>query len=95
MTPSARPLSAPSGWVTTDDYPARDIRERREGVTRFSPGDRAAYASGPMGAYAEFHAVPAARAVQVVQQAGQFSRLGNDPEPSFTIKIESDDSAGC
>lgn len=36
-----------------------------EGVTRFAPGDRAAYASGPMGAYAEFHVVPAARAVHV------------------------------
>lgn len=25
------------------------------GVTRFAPGDRAAYATGPVGAYAEFH----------------------------------------
>jgi NADPH:quinone reductase len=36
-----------------------------EGVQRFKPGDRAAYASGPMGAYAQFHVVPAARAVHV------------------------------
>jgi NADPH:quinone reductase len=36
-----------------------------EGVDRFKPGDRAAYASGPMGAYAQFHVVPAARAVRV------------------------------
>jgi NADPH:quinone reductase len=36
-----------------------------EGVERFRPGDRCAYASGPMGAYAQFHVVPAARAVHV------------------------------
>ncbi|MDB5453111.1 MAG: quinone oxidoreductase [Caulobacteraceae bacterium] len=36
-----------------------------EGVERFKAGDRVAYASGPMGAYAEFHVVPAARAVRV------------------------------
>jgi NADPH2:quinone reductase len=35
-----------------------------EGVTRFVPGDRAAYA-GESGAYAEFHAVRAARAVKL------------------------------
>ena len=33
-----------------------------EGVDRFKPGDRVAY-SGQGGAYAEFHAIPAARAV--------------------------------
>jgi len=36
-----------------------------EGVTRFAPGDTAVYASGPIGAYAEFNAVPADRAVKV------------------------------
>lgn len=36
-----------------------------EGVTRFQPGDTAVYASGPIGAYAEFNAVPADRAVKV------------------------------
>jgi len=36
-----------------------------EGVTRFSPGDRVAYGNGPLGAYAEFHVVPADRAVKV------------------------------
>jgi NADPH2:quinone reductase len=36
-----------------------------EGVERFAAGDRVAYASGPMGAYAEFHVVPAGRAVKV------------------------------
>lgn len=34
-----------------------------EGVTRFKVGDLVAYASGPIGAYAELHAVSAARAV--------------------------------
>jgi NADPH2:quinone reductase len=36
-----------------------------EGVTRFKVGDLAAYASGPIGAYAEFHVVAAERAVQI------------------------------
>jgi NADPH2:quinone reductase len=36
-----------------------------EGVTRFVPGDRAAYGNGPLGAYAEFHLVPAGRAVKI------------------------------
>lgn len=35
------------------------------GVTRFAPGDRVAYASGPPGAYAEAHVVRADRAVRV------------------------------
>ena len=36
-----------------------------EGVTRFKIGDRVAYASGPIGAYAEMHAVLADKAVHV------------------------------
>lgn len=36
-----------------------------EGVTRFVPGDQAVYASGPIGAYAEQHAVNADRAVKL------------------------------
>jgi NADPH2:quinone reductase len=36
-----------------------------EGVTRFKVGDRAAYGTGPMGAYAEAHVVPANRAVRL------------------------------
>ncbi len=35
------------------------------GVDRFRPGDRIAYASGPIGAYSEFHVVAADRAVKV------------------------------
>ncbi len=36
-----------------------------DGVTRFKAGDLIAYASGPLGAYAEFHAVSADRAVRL------------------------------
>jgi NADPH2:quinone reductase len=36
-----------------------------EGVTRFAPGDRIAYCTGPIGAYAEAHVVQEARAVKV------------------------------
>jgi NADPH2:quinone reductase len=36
-----------------------------EGVTRFKIGDRAAYGTGPIGAYAEAHVVPANRAVHL------------------------------
>src|SRR5690606_38133531 len=36
-----------------------------EGVTNFKPGDRVAYASGPVGAYAEAHNVAAASSVKV------------------------------
>lgn len=36
-----------------------------DGVTRFQTGDRIAYASGPLGAYAEYHSVVADRAVKL------------------------------
>ena len=36
-----------------------------EGVTRFAPGDVVAYASGPIGAYAEYAATAAERAVRL------------------------------
>ena len=36
-----------------------------EGVTRFKAGDRAAYGTGPLGAYAEAHVVPENRAVHL------------------------------
>lgn len=36
-----------------------------DGVTRFKVGDLIAYASGPLGAYAQFHAVAADRAVHL------------------------------
>lgn len=39
--PAAKPIPGtprgnPAGWVTTDDYPARALREGREGTTGFS-----------------------------------------------------------
>lgn len=36
-----------------------------EGVTELAPGDRVAYASGPLGAYAERRVMPAARVVKL------------------------------
>ncbi|MDO8900727.1 MAG: quinone oxidoreductase [Phenylobacterium sp.] len=43
---------------------AGEVVEVGEGVTRFAAGDLAAYASGPIGAYAEHHVVKADRAVR-------------------------------
>lgn len=31
-----KPRNAPSGWVTSNDYPARDLREGNQGVTGFT-----------------------------------------------------------
>lgn len=31
----ARPLGNPASWVSTNDYPARDLREGNQGTTRF------------------------------------------------------------
>ncbi|HPA37141.1 MAG TPA: quinone oxidoreductase [Phenylobacterium sp.] len=45
-----------------------------EGVTRFAPGDLVAYASGPIGAYAEYAATPAERAVRL--PAGVSAEVG-------------------
>jgi NADPH2:quinone reductase len=36
-----------------------------EGVMRLKPGDRVGFCSGPLGAYAEMHVVPATRAVNI------------------------------
>lgn len=41
------------------------VEEVGEGVTRFAPGDRAGFCSGPIGAYAELHATPASRAIRL------------------------------
>lgn len=56
------PLRLPSGLGMEG---AGEVLAAGEGVTRFSPGDRVAFASGPIGAYAELHAVDAARAVAI------------------------------
>jgi NADPH2:quinone reductase len=56
------PLKLPSGLGMEG---AGEVDAVGEGVTRFAPGDRVAFASGPIGAYAELHCVDAARAVRV------------------------------
>ncbi|MCB2077889.1 MAG: TonB family protein [Novosphingobium sp.] len=33
---SATPRNSPAGWVSTNDYPSRDLREGNQGVARFS-----------------------------------------------------------
>jgi NADPH:quinone reductase len=56
------PLATPSGLGLEA---AGIVEEIGPGVTRFQPGDRAGYCSGPVGAYAEAHVVPADRAVKI------------------------------
>lgn len=55
------PVKLPSGLGMEG---AGQVVEVGAGVDRFEAGDLAAYASGPIGAYAEFHVVKAARAVK-------------------------------
>ena len=55
------PLKLPSGLGMEG---AGVVEAVGEGVTRFAVGDPIAYASGPIGAYAEFHVVAAERAVK-------------------------------
>jgi NADPH2:quinone reductase len=61
------PVKLPSGLGLEG---AGEVVEVGEGVDRFGPGDLAAYASGPTGAYAEFHVVKATRAVKPPAGAG-------------------------
>lgn len=56
------PLPLPSGLGSEAAGTVEEVGER---VTRFAVGDRAAYASGPIGSYAESHVVRADRAVCV------------------------------
>lgn len=56
------PIKLPSGLGMEG---AGIVEAIGEGVTRFKTGDRVAYASGPIGAYSEFHVVNAERAVAV------------------------------
>ena len=56
------PLRLPSGLGMEG---AGDVVAVGEGVERFAPGDRVAFASGPIGAYADLHLVDAARAVRI------------------------------
>jgi len=54
------PIRLPSGLGMEG---AGTVETVGEGVTRFKTGDLIAYASGPIGAYSEFHCVSADRAV--------------------------------
>ncbi len=56
------PIPLPSGLGLEGAGIVEDVGA---GVDRFKVGDRAGYCSGPVGAYAEMHAVPAARAVKI------------------------------
>ncbi len=56
------PIPLPSGLGLEG---AGEVIEVGAGVTRFKVGDRAGFCSGPIGAYAELHAVPASRAVKI------------------------------
>ncbi|MCA6325537.1 quinone oxidoreductase [Phenylobacterium sp.] len=56
------PLRLPSGLGMEG---AGDVIAAGEGVERFAPGDRVAFASGPIGAYADLHLVDAGRAVRI------------------------------
>jgi NADPH:quinone reductase len=58
------PLKLPSGLGMEG---AGEVLATGEGVERFAPGDRVAFASGPIGAYAELHLVDAGRAVRIPQ----------------------------
>lgn len=55
------PVKLPSGLGMEG---AGEVVEIGEGVSRFGLGDLAAYASGPIGAYADYHVVKAERAVK-------------------------------
>jgi len=56
------PVALPSGLGQEG---AGVVEAVGEGVTRFAPGDRAAYAMGALGAYADYKLVAADRAVRV------------------------------
>lgn len=56
------PIELPSGIGLEA---AGMIEEIGENVTGFKAGDRVVYCSGPIGAYAEIHNVPAAKAVKI------------------------------
>ncbi len=56
------PIALPSGLGQEG---AGIVEAVGEGVTRFKPGDRAGFCTGPIGAYAEMHVVHETRAVHI------------------------------
>lgn len=62
------PVPMPSGLGLEG---AGEVVEVGAGVTRFKVGDRAGFCTGPIGAYAELHAVAAARAVKLPAGVGE------------------------
>ena len=58
------PVTLPSGLGLEA---AGEVEAIGEGVTGWQIGDRAVYATGPIGAYAEANTVPASRAVKIPQ----------------------------
>ncbi|TBU96557.1 quinone oxidoreductase [Stutzerimonas kirkiae] len=61
------PPSLPSGLGTEG---AGVIEAIGEGVSGWQPGDRVAYATGPLGAYAEYHNLPARHLVRLPEAIG-------------------------
>ncbi len=55
------PVPALPSGVGTEG--AGEVESVGPGVSRFKPGDRVAYATGPLGAYAELHVLPADKLV--------------------------------
>jgi len=60
-------LSLPSGLGSEA---AGTVEAIGEGVTGFKPGDRAAYCTAPIGAYAEAHVVPAEKLIHLPDEIG-------------------------
>jgi NADPH2:quinone reductase len=60
-------LSLPTGLGTEA---AGTVESVGEGVTSFKPGDRVAYCTAPVGAYAEAHLVPADKLVKLPEAIG-------------------------
>jgi NADPH:quinone reductase-like Zn-dependent oxidoreductase len=76
------PLKLPSGLGMEG---AGEVLATGEGVERFAQGDRVAFASGPIGAYAELHLVDAGRAVRITLArwpGGEPSSTGRSPSSS-------------